>query len=108
MHRMLCQCYKWIGLIMHILLITLELSIPLAHSLKDKRSHIKSLKDRISHRFNVSIAEVDFQEEWQRSMLGICILSNEKSYLDKQYSLIESMVIDFSELEITQITREWI
>jgi len=93
---------------MHILLITLELSIPLAHSLKDKRSQIKSLKDRISHRFNVSIAEVDFQDDWQRSTLGICMISNEKTYLDKQYSLIESMVIDFSGLEITQIKREWV
>ena len=93
---------------MHILLITLELHIPLAHSLKDKRSHIKSLKDRISHRFNVSIAEIDFLDDWQRAMFGICIISNDKSYLDKQYSLIESMVIDFSGLEIAKITREWI
>jgi len=93
---------------MHILLITLELHIPLAHSLKDKRSHIKSLKDRISHRFNVSIAEIDFLDDWQRAMFGICIISNDKSYLDKQYSLIESMVIDFSGLEVAKITREWI
>jgi len=92
----------------HILLITLELHIPLAHSLKDKRSQIKSLKDRISHRFNVSIAEIDFLDDWQRAMLGICAISNDKSYLDKQYSLIESMVIDFSGLEIAKITREWI
>ena len=93
---------------MHILLITLELHIPLAQSLKDKRSHIKSLKDRISHRFNVSIAEIDFLDDWQRAMFGICIISNDKSYLDKQYSLIESMVIDFSGLEVAKITREWI
>lgn len=93
---------------MHILLITLELHIPLAHSLKDKRSQIKSLKDRISHRFNVSIAEIDFLDDWQRAMLGICIISSDKSYLDKQYSLIESVVIDYSELEIAKVTREWL
>jgi uncharacterized protein len=93
---------------MHILLITLELHIPLAHSLKDKRGQIKSLKDRISHRFNVSIAEIDFLDDWQRAMFGLCIISNDKSYLDKQYSLIETMVIEFSGLEIAKITREWI
>jgi len=93
---------------MHILLITLELHIPLAHSLKDKRSQIKSLKDRISHHFNVSIAEIDFLDDWQRAMFGICIINNDKSYLDKQYSLIETMVIDFSGLEIAKITREWL
>jgi len=93
---------------MHILLITLELRIPLARSLKDKRSQIKSLKERIRHRFNVSIAEIDFLDDWQRAMLGVCIISNDKSYLDKQYSLIETMVIEYSELEISKITREWI
>jgi len=93
---------------MHILLITLKLHIPLAHSLKDKRSHIKGLKERISHRFNVSIAEIDFLDDWQQAMLGICIISNDKSYLDRQYSLIETMVIEFSGLEIDKITREWI
>jgi len=93
---------------MHILLIKLELRIPLAHSLKDKRGQIKSLKERISHRFNVSIAEVDFLDDWQRAMLGICIISNDKSYLDKQYSLIEAMVMEFTELEITKMNREWL
>jgi len=93
---------------MHILLITLELHIPLAHSLKDKRSRIKSLKERISHRFNVSIAEIDFLDDWQRAMFGICIISNDKSYLDKQYSLIETLVIEFSGVEIAKISREWL
>jgi uncharacterized protein YlxP (DUF503 family) len=93
---------------MHILLITLDLNIPCAHSLKDKRSQIKSLKDRLSSRFNASIAEIDGLDNQQKAVLGICMISNDKSYLDKQYSLIEALVLEYTELELTNARREWL
>ena len=93
---------------MHIVLIKLDLKIPFAHSLKDKRSHIKSLKDRISSRFNASVAEIDTLDNWQRAILGICIVSNDRSYLDKQYSLLETLVLEYTELELIAISREWL
>ena len=93
---------------MHILFIKLNLNIPLAHSLKDKRSQIKSLKDRLSSRFNASIAEIDALDNWQRAVIGICIISNDRSYLDKQYSLIETMVLEYTQLELVSAEREWL
>ena len=93
---------------MHIVLIKLDLKIPFAHSLKDKRSHIKSLKDRIGSRFNASVAEIDALDNWQRAIIGICIISNDRSYLDKQYSLLETLVLEFTELELINMTREWL
>ena len=53
-----------------------EVLIREAQSLKDKRRAIKSLKDRIRHRFPVSIAEVDALDHWQRSVLGACKLED--------------------------------
>ena len=93
---------------MHILLITLDLNIPCAHSLKDKRSQIKSLKDRLSSRFNASIAEIDGLDNLQKAVLAICMISNDKSYLDKQYSLVEALVLEYTELELTNTRREWL
>jgi uncharacterized protein YlxP (DUF503 family) len=93
---------------MHILFIKLKLNIPLAHSLKDKRSQIKSLKDRLSSRFNASIAEIDALDRWQQAVIGICIISNDRSYLDKQYSLIETMVLEYTQLELVSAEREWL
>lgn len=93
---------------MHILFIKLDLNIPLAHSLKDKRSQIKSLKDRLSSRFNASIAEIDALDSWQQAVIGICIISNDRSYLDKQYSLIETMVLEYTQLELVSAEREWL
>ena len=93
---------------MHILLIKLDLKITHARSLKDKRSQIKSLKDRINSRFNASVAEIDALDSWQQAVMGVCMISNDKSYLDKQYSLVETMVLEYTELELINMTREWL
>ena len=93
---------------MHVLLIQLSLKIPYAHSLKDKRRQIKSLKDRLSRRFNASVAEIDALDNWQQAVMGVCMISNDKSYLDKQYSLIETLVLEYTELELINVTREWL
>jgi len=93
---------------MHVLLIKLSLQIPSAHSLKQKRSQIKSLKDRLSNRFNASVAEIDALDNWQQAVLGVCMISNDRHYLDKQYSLVETLVLEYTELELTNVTREWL
>ncbi len=93
---------------MHILLMQLNLQIPNAHSLKDKRRQIKSLKDRLSSRFNASVAEVDKLDVWNQSVIALCLVSNDKSYLDKQYSFIENVVLEYSELELLSIDRQWL
>lgn len=93
---------------MHVLLIKLDLRIQHAHSLKDKRSQVKSLKDRLGSRFNASVAEIDALDNWHQAVMGVCMISNDKSYLDKQYSLVETMVLEYTELELVSMTREWL
>jgi uncharacterized protein YlxP (DUF503 family) len=93
---------------MHVLLIKLDLRIPNAHSLKDKRRQIKSLKDRLGNRFNASIAEIDALDKWQQAVIGVCMICSDKSYLDKQYSLVEALVLEYTELELLNMAREWL
>jgi len=93
---------------MHILLLKLRLHIPYAHSLKDKRSQVKSLKDRLSNRFNASVAEIEEQDNWQHAVIGVCMINNDKPYLDKQYSLVEALVLEYTKLELINVTREWL
>jgi uncharacterized protein len=64
-------------------LLTLELYIPDAQSLKDKRQVLRSLKDRLRREFNVAVAELDHQDVWQRSVVGIVTLSNEEKHLNE-------------------------
>lgn len=68
---------------------TIELEIPGAHSLKDRRQVIRSMKDKLRHTFNVSIAELDPGIVWNRATLGIAVISPSTSYLTGQLESID-------------------
>jgi uncharacterized protein len=68
---------------MPIGLLTLEIYIPEAHSLKDKRQVLRSLKDRLRGKFNVAVAELEGQDSWQRSVVGVVSLSNNNTHLER-------------------------
>lgn len=59
----------------------IELHLPNGASLKDKRQVLKSLKDRVKNRFNVSIAEVDGQDLWQKAVLAVACVGNEQFHV---------------------------
>jgi uncharacterized protein YlxP (DUF503 family) len=64
-------------------LLTLELHIADAQSLKDKRQVLRSLKDRLRAHFNVAVAELDFEDTWQRSVVGVVTLANEEHHVEE-------------------------
>ena len=65
-----------------VALLTLELHIEGAHSLKDKRLVLRSLKDRLRGQFNVAVAELDHTDLWQRATLGVVSISDSRDYLE--------------------------
>ncbi len=76
-------------------LLTLELHIQHAQSLKDKRQVLRSLKDRLRARFNVAVAELEHHDKWQRSAVGIVTISGEEQHVEEslQQVLAEADVI---------------
>jgi len=69
--------------------LILEIEIPHAQSLKDRRQVVRSLKDRLRHAFNLAIAELDSGELWNRATLGIAVISGSQSYLAGQLQQID-------------------
>ena len=67
---------------MPIAYLTLELRIEGAHSLKDKRQVLRSMKDRLRNSFNISIAEIEVTDLWQRATLGVVSISDSRDYLE--------------------------
>jgi hypothetical protein len=65
-----------------IAFLTLELRIEHAQSLKDKRQVVRSLKDRLRAHFNVSVAELDADNLWNRATIGVVSISGSRDYLD--------------------------
>lgn len=92
----------------HILFMQVELHIPYAHSLKDKRQPVAGLKQRLQARFNASVSEIDFLEDWQKSMLGICMISKDRRYLEGQSQAVEQLILDIRDIELIHIHREWL
>lgn len=73
---------------MPIGLLTLEIHILDAQSLKDKRQVLRSLKDRLRAHYNVAVAELEHQDTWQRSRIGVVTISGDVGYLEKSLAEI--------------------
>lgn len=73
---------------MPIGVVTLEIHIPDARSLKDKRQVLRSLKDRLRGHFNVAVAELEHQDLWQRSVVGVVGISGEDKHLAETMSAV--------------------
>ena len=59
-----------------------ELHLPACQSLKDKRTIVKSLKDRMHNRFNVSVAETAHHDTWQRAELTACVVATDRRHAE--------------------------
>jgi uncharacterized protein YlxP (DUF503 family) len=67
--------------------LSIELHIPGARSLKEKRMVLRSVKDRIK-KFNVSVAEVEFNDLWQRASLSVVLVSNDEKHADRELAAV--------------------
>jgi uncharacterized protein YlxP (DUF503 family) len=68
--------------------LTLDIHIPYAHSLKEKRSVLQPLSARLRARFNVAVAELDHQDLWQRATLGVASISNSQALLESMFQQV--------------------
>lgn len=86
--------------------LTVELVIYEARSLKDKRRVLQSLKQRLRNRFNVSVAEVAHQDVWQRATLGVAVVSNEAREVESQLDRVVDVVRGTPQVSLLQYERE--
>lgn len=75
-----------------------------SHSLKEKRSVIRRVKDLVQQKFNVSIAEVGENDVWQRAVLGLALVANERRFVESQ--LDEMLSFIRSKAEVLDETKE--
>jgi uncharacterized protein len=83
-------------------LCTIELFIPESQSLKDKRRVLLSLKDRLREKFNLSVAEVDGQDLWQKAVLGLACVANEGRHVNQVCDQALNLVRTVHAVEIVQ------
>lgn len=85
---------------MFVGIFQVELLLHEAQSLKEKRFVLNSLKARISNNFNVSVAEVDHNDLWQRTTIGMALVTNERKFVDEVFTKILNLLDGESTIEV--------
>lgn len=89
-------------------ILTAELFIYEAQSLKEKRSVVKSLLERIRHRYGISCAEVGAQDLWQRTVLGFAVVSGDRRHAEEVLTKVESELTRESRTELLGTEKEYV
>lgn len=87
---------------------TVELHIPDSGSLKGKRQVIKSIKDRIRQNYNVSVAEIEGLDLWQKAVLGMACVGNDKRYINGVLDKIVGFLQDNHSIELLNYRIEFL
>lgn len=88
--------------------LTMELRIEHAHSLKDKRQVVKSLKERLRHRHNVAVAEIDYQDLWQSALLSAVTVSSSRQLAEQVLQAVERDAAQEVGRMLVNTTLEWV
>ncbi len=91
-----------------VAVLILELRLEDSHSLKDKRHVVKGLKDRLRTRFNVSVAEIDHQDLWQRAVVAAVTVSSGRQHVEQVLQAADRDAAAFLGAALVAATVEWL
>jgi uncharacterized protein YlxP (DUF503 family) len=89
-------------------LLTVEVFIYDAQSLKDKRSVVQKAVNRLRQRLNLAVSETDFQDLWQRAEISMVTVSSDKIIAEKELQKALAIISSITELEVTSSVIEWL
>ena len=78
------------------------------HSLKEKRAVLQRVMTRLKQKYNVSVAEVDYQDTWQRTKIAIAVVASARIPAESELQNALKFVDSFPELERTITDIEWL
>ena len=89
-------------------IMILDMHAGSAHSLKQKRQIVTSLKEKLKHKFNISVIESDYQDLWQKIQVAVAMVSNSKAILEKAFAQIEDFVFMNYPVRIVSVSKDYI
>ncbi len=93
---------------MHAAALRVELYLRECRSLKSKRSAVRPIVEGLRKRYRVSAAEVDYQDTWHRTAVGIAAVAGSHSQLVDVLDEVERFVWSFPEVEVLRVDRRWL
>jgi len=91
----------------HAAAVCFDLHVPESRSLKVKRAAIRPIVDGLRHRFHVSVAEVDHQDQWQRCAIGVAVVAESDGHLRAILDSVERFVDRASDVELLEVATTW-
>jgi uncharacterized protein len=88
--------------------LTFELRLESSHSLKDKRHVVQSLKDRLRSKFNEAVAEIDYQDLWQRAAVAAVTVSPDHGHAERVLQGVEQEAAALLGPDLADVTLEWL
>ena len=85
-----------------------DLHVPESRSLKTKRAAIRPIVDGLRHRFPVSVAEVDHQDQWQRAAIGVAVVGSSVTQVREVLASVERFVVASADVELLDVETEWL
>ncbi len=92
---------------MHVAVVQFELHIPHSRSLKEKRAVVKPIVEGIRSRFSLSVAEVGYQDKWQRALIGLAVVSDSYGHAAEVVDSVERWVWSRPDVEVCGFRAEW-
>lgn len=89
-------------------LLRVEVHYPESGSLKTKRFTLRSVTDRLRKQFNVSVAEVEHQNLWQRSVLAVATVNTDRRHADSTLSKVLDLLEREGDLQVTGVQTEFL
>jgi uncharacterized protein YlxP (DUF503 family) len=87
----------------HAAALRLELRIPAARSLKEKRRILKALSATLSNSFPVAVSEVGFQDQWQRATLGVALVAAQAGQLERVIHALTRVLREHPDVELLEM-----
>ena len=92
---------------MHVGVVQVDLHIPQSRSLKEKRAAVKPIVEGIRQRFSLSVAEVGYQDKWQRALIGVAVVSETYAHAAEVVDAVERWVWSRPDIEVSSFRTEW-
>lgn len=93
---------------MFVCALRVEIHIGHSHSLKERRAVLRPLIEGIRNRFGVAVAEVGFQDTWQRAAIGIAAVGSAEHQVTEVLDSVDRFIWSWPEIEVTETERTWL
>jgi uncharacterized protein len=88
--------------------MSFDLHVPASRSLKAKRAAIRPIVDGLRHRFHISVAEVDHQNQWQRAAIAVAVVGGSEGQVRDVLASVERFVANAADVELLDIEYAWL